>query len=159
MQHSDAQAYAAGTTDAAVKRFAHLPLEHYTAELVSEMIDGVITDGLRNGKLAVLTIANNHNDAFMGSLVFFDITPHSAEVGYWVAPEYRGQSVSQHALSLAVALSRQLGFTTLRARTVLDNPASAHVLASVGFQQEGEAQPQVTPSGKTEMGVHYAMVL
>lgn len=159
MQHSDAQAYAAGTTDAAVKRFAHLPLAHYTAELVSEMIDGVIADGLRNGDLALLTIADSQNNEFMGSFAFFDITPHSAEVGYWVAPEHRGRNVSTQALSLAIALSRLLGFTTLRARTVQDNPASAHVLASVGFQQEGESQPQVTPSGKTEMGVHYVMAL
>ncbi|MEV0704705.1 hypothetical protein AB0I53_43240 [Saccharopolyspora sp. NPDC050389] len=50
----DAAAFAAGTTDAAVRRFAHLPTPHYTAETVREQIRGVIADGLRDGNLAVL---------------------------------------------------------------------------------------------------------
>ncbi|MGG4774444.1 N-acetyltransferase [Alcaligenaceae bacterium 429] len=159
MQDSDAEAYAAGTEDASVKRFAHLPLDHYTPEIVRDMIQGVIAEGLQAGFLAVLSIADANNDEFLGSMVFFDITATDAEIGYWVAPNHRGRKVSKHALLLAMEISRQLGLTHLRARTVIDNPASAYVLTTVGFAQQGEPTAETVPSGKTEMSVKYQIAL
>lgn len=157
MSDADAQAYAGGTEDAQVKRFAHLPLEQYTQQIVRDMIQGVIADGLRDGKLAVLTIADASSDAFLGSLVFFDITPDDAEIGYWVAPGHRGRKVSGRALRLSLEIARSLGMKKLRARTVRENPASEKALLGAGFEQVGEAQRSVTPSGKVEMSVSYCV--
>lgn len=159
MTSADAEAYAAGAGDDLVKRFAHLPLENYTPQIVREMIQGVISDGLRDGNLAILTIADSGSDAFLGSLVVFDITAEDAEVGYWVGPEHRGRNISGRALALALEMARKLKLNGLRARTVLDNPASQKSLLKAGFEQQGEPAPQVTPSGKTEMGVSYAIRL
>ncbi len=159
MSIADAEAYATGTDDALVKRFAHLPLENYTPEIVSNMIEGAIAEGLRDGTLAVLTIADANSDAFLGSLVFFDITPDDAEVGYWVTPEHRGRRISSRALMLARDISRALGLKRLRARTVMDNPASTRVLLDAEFEQIGDARPQIVPSGKSEMGVSYQLDL
>ncbi|MCB4919383.1 GNAT family N-acetyltransferase [Brucella intermedia] len=156
METGDAEAYATGTEDALVKRYAHLPMDHYTPQLVRSLLEGPIADGLRLGNLAVLTIADANSDVFLGSLVFFDIKPNDeAEVGYWVAPEHRGQKVSGRALALAIETARSLGLKRLHARTVEENPASQRVLLLAGFEQAGEAQPTLTPSGKTEMGVSY----
>lgn len=159
MSIADAEAYANGTDDTLVKRFAHLPLENYTPKIVSNMIEGTIAEGLRDGTLAVLTIADANSDAFLGSLVFFDITPDDAEVGYWVTPEHRGRRTSIRALTLARDISRALGLKRLRARTVVDNPASTKVLLDAGFEQIGDARSQTVPSGKTEMGVNYQLDL
>ncbi|WP_294924939.1 GNAT family protein [uncultured Paracoccus sp.] len=155
MSDADAAGYAAGTGDDMVRRFAHLPLVEYTPQIVRDMIRGAIADGLRDGVLAVLTIADAGSDAFMGSLVFFDIQPEDAEIGYWVAPQHRGNKVSGRALVLALGMARRLGLKRLRARTVLENPASARVLLGAGFEQVGDARPQLVPSGKTEMSVDY----
>lgn len=159
MKQADAAAYAAGTMDAAVKQFGHLPLEHYTPEIVSEMIDGSITDGLRRGNLAVLTIADTATDRFACSLVLFDFTEHDAEIGYWVTPDFRGQNIAYKALMLAADYARALGLRQLRARTVTDNPASIHVLHKAGFKQNGLPEAETAPSGKTELILKFAVQL
>ncbi|KAB2693100.1 GNAT family N-acetyltransferase [Brucella intermedia] len=159
MSHADAEAYASGTDDALVRRFAHLPLEKYTPQVVHDLIQGAIADGLRDGTLAVLTISDASSDSFLGSLVFFDVTSDDAEIGYWVAPEHRGRRVSGRALVLAMEIGRKLGLKKLRARTVQNNPASGKVLLGAGFEQVGNPLPQVAPSGKTEMSVNYLVEL
>lgn len=157
MSDADAQAYADGTDDAQVQRFAHLPLEKYTAQIVRSMLHGVIADGLRNGTLAVLTIADANSQAFLGSMVLFDIQPEEAELGYWVAPEHRGRGISGRALRLSKKIARSLGWKRLHARTVQDNLASEKVLLAAGFVQQGPAQAEQTPAGKVEMGVRYSI--
>lgn len=155
MLDADAEAYAAGTSDPSVKHFAHLPLDVYTPQIVRDMIQGAISEGLRDGTLAVLTISEAGSDSFLGSLVFFDVKPDDAEIGYWVAPEHRGRRVSGRALTLAKDMARKLHLKKLRARTVQENPASERVLLHAGFKQVGEARPEIVPSGKTEMSVNY----
>ncbi|MBB6261024.1 RimJ/RimL family protein N-acetyltransferase [Paenochrobactrum gallinarii] len=159
MKQADAPAYAADTMDADVKQFGHLPLEHYTPEIVSEMIDGSIADGLRSGELAVLTIAVTASDRFAGSLVLFDFTDHDAEIGYWVAPDYRGQNIAYKALMLAADYARTLGLRQLRARTVTDNSASVHVLHKAGFVKTGLPEAETTPSGKTALILEFTLQL
>ena len=155
MLAADAEAYAAGTTDALVKRFAHLPLDTYTPQIVRTMIDGVIADGLRDGTLAVLAIGDARSNRFLGSLVFFDITEDDAEIGYWVAPAHRGRNVAVRALALAIDIAGALGLKRLRAKTVEDNPPSQRVLLKAGFEPSGDVRPELLPSGKTRISVTY----
>ncbi|MGE2719145.1 hypothetical protein [Mycolicibacterium celeriflavum] len=65
LRHGDAHAFAAGTDDAAVRRFGHLPLGEYSAEVVREQIDGVIARGLADDTLAVLALADASSDDFL----------------------------------------------------------------------------------------------
>ncbi|SEI03552.1 Protein N-acetyltransferase, RimJ/RimL family [Rheinheimera pacifica] len=159
MSDIDADAYAAGADDALVKRFAHLPLEKYTPQVVRNMIRGVIADRLRDRTLAVLTIADASSDSFLGSLVIFDIKKEDAEIGYWVAPTHRGHGVSGRALILSIEIARILGLKKLRARTVRENPASEKSLLKAGFSWVSEAQLEETPSGKIEMSICYCVEL
>lgn len=159
MSDTDAEAYAAGANDALVRHFAHLPLDEYTPQIVRSMMRGAIADGLRDGSLAVLAISDAGSDSFLGSLVIFDVKADGAEIGYWVAPEHRGRKVSGRALRLAMEMARKLGLKRLRARTVQENPASEKVLLDAGFEQVGEARPEIVPSGKTEMSVNYRVEL
>ena len=155
----DAEAYAAGTENALVKRFAHLPLDCYTPQIVRALIDGVVADGLRDGTLAVLTISHAKSNQFLGSLVFFDVTSDDAEIGYWVAPKHRSHGVAGRALTLAVDVARALGLRRLLAKTVEENPASQQVLIKAGFEQLGGASPEVLPSGQTRMSTTYRLDL
>lgn len=154
LTHPDAAAYAAGTEDAAVRAYAHLPAPEYTTESVIEMIDGEVGRGLERGDLAVLAIAHESTDEFAGSLVLFDVTDYQAEVGFWVHPEARGRGMSGAALELAARFAELSGLTKLTARTVVDNAGSQRVLAAAGFELTGSASG-TTPSGDVAELLHY----
>ncbi|MGV0717560.1 GNAT family N-acetyltransferase [Mycolicibacterium sp. XJ662] len=149
LRHDDAQAFAAGTQDPAVRRYGHLPLAEYSPQTVREQIDGVIADGLADGSLAVLAIADASSDEFLGSIVLFDIGETDAEVGFWLCPQARGRSAARQALAAAARVAADNGLTHLTARTVPENAGSRRVLEGAGFVQQGEPEPQVTPSGET----------
>lgn len=159
LAHRDSAAYAEGTTDVDVRRFGHLPEPEYTPERVSALIDTTIRDGLDSGTLAVLAIAERATDEFVGSLVVFDVTPQSAEVGFWLAPAARGCGAAGDALQLAADVARDGSLTRLRARTLVDNHASRRVLERAGYRPEGEPAPDTTPSGETALVQGYAVVL
>ena len=82
LQAEDAAAFAEGAADAAVRRYGHLPEPEYTPESVRAMIVRDVMPGLERGDLAALAIAEAASDAFAGSLVVFDVSVQSAEVGF-----------------------------------------------------------------------------
>jgi RimJ/RimL family protein N-acetyltransferase len=61
-----------------------------------------------------------------------------AEVGYWVAPEARGEGVGTRALKLAARWAlEERGMERLQLRADERNPASRRVAEKAGFTQEG----------------------
>ncbi|GAB2751318.1 GNAT family N-acetyltransferase [Salinifilum aidingensis] len=155
LTHSDAAAYAAGTRDTDVRRFAHLPEPHYTPDLVSEQIDSIITPGLIAGNLAVLAIADSTSDEFLGSVVLFDITDDRAEIGFWLAAAARGRGVAHQAVEGAGELGTRMGLRELHARTVNDNTTSVRTLTSAGFTPHGNAEMGTAPSGEQALLQRY----
>lgn len=155
----DAEAYAAGTSDRAVRRFAHLPEPHYTPELVRKLVHTVVRQGLRDGELALLTIAAADSDAFRGSLVLFDITEQEAEVGFWLAPQARGHGLAREAIGLAVRLAARLGLRRLRATAAMENTASLRTLAGAGFTAVGEPDARSAPSGARVVAQCYELLV
>lgn len=148
LTHADAEPFAAGTEDAAVREFGYLPLPEYTPQVVRDQIDGVIQQGLDADTLAVLALADADSDAFLGSLVLFDLTEHSAEVGFWLAPHARGRGVAQKALRAAGRLARGRDLAELRARTHPDNGGSRRALTAAGFRVDGGVREETTPAGE-----------
>ncbi|AHD20157.1 acetyltransferase [Rhodococcus pyridinivorans SB3094] len=151
----DAAAYAAGTADPLVRRYAHLPEPAYTEASVAALIDGEIRHGLERGDLAVLTIVDPETDRFAGSLVLFDIVDEEAEVGFWLHPHGRGKGLAADALELAAELARRSGLLRLTARTLPENEASQRVLERCGYIR-GDRTRTVTPSGAEALAVHYS---
>ena len=154
MTISDAEAYAAGTTDATVRRFGHLPQPDYTPQTVRNLIREVVDPGLTDGTLAVLTLADAESDEFVGSFVMFDVTTESAEVGFWLAPDKRGEGHASRGLDLAASFAQESGLHSLTARTVTANDASQHCLINAGFI-ETTRETGTTPAGVREELVHY----
>ena len=155
MRPDDARAYTEGTADASVRRYAHLPEPEYTEASVKSLIRGAVSEGLERGDLAVLTIGDPATDEFAGSLVLFDVTDDSVEVGFWTHPRHRGKGLSGAALSLALVLAQRSGLTRLTARTVPENLASQRVLEQAGFTR-GAVVHDVAPSGEALMLLHYS---
>lgn len=154
MRLDDARAYAEGTADPLVRKYAHLPEPEYTEASVSELIQGEVSKGLARGDLAVLAIGDPATDNFAGSLVLFDVTSDSAEVGFWVHPEHRGRGLASAALSNAIVFARHSGLTRLVARAAPENRASQRVLENAGFTRGAEVS-DFAPSGKNVALIHY----
>lgn len=154
----DAVAFAQGTLDPAVKRYAHLPEPVYTPATVRTVIERDVVPGLARGDLAVLAIADAGSDAFAGSLVLFDVGEQKAEIGFWLHPEHRGRGFTVAAVDLAARFARASHLSTLTARTLPENAASQRVLEHTGFVLEGE-RADVTPSGRRVELLHYARAL
>jgi RimJ/RimL family protein N-acetyltransferase len=67
-------------------------------------------------------------------LVNIDGQPGTAEIGWWVAPEHRGQGIAAAAAHLVAAWAvEELSVTAVVARCHPDNPASGRVAESDGF--------------------------
>lgn len=158
MTADDAAAYADGTRDAAVRAYAHLPAPDYSRQSVVEMIEGVISEGLADGTLAVLTIADAETDSFVGSLVLFDVSGDAAEVGFWLRPEARGRGLTGATLALAAQFALESGLRVLTARTVVDNLASQRVLEGADFAAVCR-DPGTAPSGIEVELIHYERTL
>lgn len=154
MTDRDAAAYAAGTADEAVRRFAHLPEPSYAAASVRAMIREVLEPGLSSGTLAVLALADAATDAFVGSMVIFDVGSGSAEVGFWTHPQARGRGHARRGVELAARFSSMSGLRTLRARTAPANAGSRHCLLATGFHEVDRRQG-TTPAGQQEELIHY----
>ena len=150
----DADAYAAGTKDGAVRRFAHLPEPDYTPESVRRMIREEVATGLSSGTLAVLALADAETDQFVGSMVLFDVSSEAAEVGFWIHPGARGCGHAGRGLELASRFARTSGLRTLTARTLPENKASQHCLTTAGFRETGRGLG-ATPAGQREELFHY----
>lgn len=150
----DADAYAAGTKDEAVRRFGHLPGSDYTPESVRRMIRDEVAKGLSSGTLAVLALADAETDRFVGSVVLFDVCSEAAEVGFWIHPDARGAGHARRGLELASRFARNSGLRTLTARTLPENKASQRCLTNAGFR-EVERAVGTTPAGQCEELFHY----
>ncbi|NKY49001.1 GNAT family N-acetyltransferase [Nocardia vermiculata] len=148
LNHADAEPFAHGTDDDLVRRFGHLPLTEYTADVVRAQIDGVIAAGLADGSLAVLAIADAESDAFLGSVVLFDIRADRLEVGFWLSPAARGRGAARKAVQAAEQLATSAGCAVVEARTSPANSASVRVLEQAGFHQRGSAATGSAPSGE-----------
>ncbi|GAA1786325.1 GNAT family protein [Leucobacter iarius] len=155
---ADAPAFAAGSADAAVREYAHLPEPEYTAESVRAMIAAVTDPMLDRGELAVLSLARRDSNAFAGSLVLFDVLNDRAEVGFWLHPDARGAGRAVAALALAARFAAGSGLTCLTARTALDNSASQRTLEAGGFARIGDSEG-TTPSGQRMVSLHYELSL
>lgn len=154
MTNADAPAYAAGTGDPDVRTFGHLPESEYTAGSVRAMIHEVVEPSLAEGSLAVLSLTDAESDRFVGSMVIFDVSDDSAEVGFWLTPDGRGSGHASRGLALAASFAQASGLCTLTARTVTSNHASQRCLLKAGFV-ETERRTDVTPSGRRDDLVHY----
>lgn len=150
----DADAYAAGTRDEAVRRFGHLPEPDYTPESVRRMIREEVAAGLSSGTLAVLALADAETDRFVGSLVLFDVSSEAAEVGFWIHPDARGDGHARRGLELASRFAHSSGLRILTARTLPENKASQRCLTTAGFR-EIERRVGTTPAGQQEELFHY----
>lgn len=84
-----------------------------------------------------------------------------AELGYWIAPSYRGRGYATEAGRALIAAARDsLRLDHLTARHMIENPASACVLRKFGFYPTGEITCHHSAArGETVSCANYALDL
>ena len=88
-----------------------------------------------------------------------DIERGSAEVGYWLGPEYWGRGIMTAAVRAVVEYGLdRLGLIRIFAVPLVRNPASFHVLEKAGFTREGLMRRSAIKDGVIEDQFLYAIV-
>lgn len=137
---SDANALVAAWNDPEVSRWTAVPGRTGLAD-ATRWIEGA--DKRRESGIAIdLVITSVHDDQqVLGEigLVVVDPARRWVELGYWTAARHRGQGHASTGLELLTdwtlgALEARLCY----ARTHPDNPASARVAASAGYDHNGD---------------------
>jgi 8-oxo-dGTP diphosphatase len=72
----------------------------------------------------------------------------AAELGYWVGRRYWGHGVATEAAARVASWAlANLPITRIRARVLLDNPASAAVMRRIGFREIGTGNEEMLARG------------
>ena len=78
-----------------------------------------------------------------------DVYRKSAEVGYWIGADYRGQGITTSALALITSYGvNTLGLKRLYAGAFSNNPSSMRVLEKCGYLFEGVARKAIFKNGE-----------
>jgi RimJ/RimL family protein N-acetyltransferase len=123
----------------------HLLPHPYLRRHAVEFVHRKRTEFRKRESLA-LAITSADDGSLVGMIELSHLSPidRCAELGYWIAPQHRGQGYATEA-SRAMC---KVGFRTLRlhrieARALGRNRASICVLEKAGFRQEGRFRERV----------------
>ena len=136
-RREDAEPIHAACQDPAIIRFTRVPFP-YTLDHARSFVRNAAHE-LRTGTGVHLITA----DAVTGSLLgvcalTFDRFRRSAEIGYWVAPEFRGRGVAPRAVRLLAGWAfAERDCRRIQLLADARNRASQQVAAACGFTREG----------------------
>lgn len=129
---ADAPTLAAAWADAEVARWTGVPEAHDLAA-ATRWIAGDVARRQRALSLDLVVVVE---DAVVGEvgLAGFDPVALQAEVGWWIAPQHRGQGFASRAVQLFASWALdELCVDRLVAACHADNPASGGVARRAGF--------------------------
>ena len=91
--------------------------------------------------------SDGSSSTFAGAISLHTIkfAEHTAELGYWMSPDFRGKSICTIASRLITDFALEsIGFNRIEALVDYDNIASQKVLQNSGFEREGLLRKKVT---------------
>ena len=104
-----------------------------------DMQDSISFAGVMNGEV-VASFALHH-------CIHFD---HVCELGYWVAPDARGNGYAHRGAVLATNFAFSIGFRRVQAITLPENPGSQKTLLKAGFEMETVLRQGMTRRDETQ---------
>ena len=134
--------------DPFIPRFTTVP-SPYTIEHATSFIREQSPSRFAQKTEILFVITKGHADAeeFCGVISFHTINlpSHTAEIGYWIAAQARGQGVGRTAVKLISEYGfSTIGFRRIEALVDVNNVASKTLLLSAGYQLEGVMRKKVT---------------
>jgi ribosomal-protein-alanine N-acetyltransferase len=133
---SDADAVTAACQDPEIARWTRIPQNYSEADARAFLLYRY--DALVAGVTAPFAIVST-DDRLLGSVSILRMvwTQLRGEVGYWLAPEARGQGHATRAVRLICAWGFQsLGLERIDLYAAVANEASQHVAQRAGFTRE-----------------------
>lgn len=133
---SDANAVTAACQDPEIARWTRIPANYTEADARAFLLYRY--DALVAGVTAPFAIVST-DDRLLGSVSILRLawTQLRGEVGYWLAPEARGQGHATRAVQLICAWGFQsLGLERIDLYAAVANEASQHVAQRAGFTRE-----------------------
>jgi len=125
--------------DPEIQRRVPIPVP-YTRREAEAYVTAYSDSGWTSGKSCTWAI-KQHGD-FTGAISLDGIGADKAEIGYWMAPGFRGQGLLTEAARAVVSFGLAdspdgLGLTRIEWRAYAGNVASARVARRLGFHFEG----------------------
>jgi RimJ/RimL family protein N-acetyltransferase len=133
LEPSYVTAITAACQDPEILRWTTEIPEGYTEEHARAWIASA-RDGWKEGRAE---LAITVEGAFAGAIGLVSRHAWAAEIGYWVAPEFRRRSLATRALELISQWAEDVGFARLQLTMFPGNEASARVAEKAGFVEEG----------------------
>ncbi|EME23037.1 GNAT family N-acetyltransferase [Rhodococcus triatomae] len=138
---SDIDRIAEFCTDPAIGRWTTMPVP-YTRSDAEVFVRTVVPSGWAD-RSPTWAVRRTGDGAVLGMIGLGARDPSAAEVGFWLAPEARGEGIVTRALNLVCDFGfRQdtLALGRIEWRAFVGNSASAEVARRVGFRFEGIAR-------------------
>ncbi|MEQ8764202.1 MAG: GNAT family N-acetyltransferase [Planctomycetota bacterium] len=100
--------------------------------------------------LAQFAIVDLESDELRGSIgLQLNFDHDTAELGYWIGPDYWGQGLATEAGRAVVAWGfEELGCNRISAHHFSENIASGRVLLKIGMQHEGHVRQAIKKDGQ-----------
>jgi RimJ/RimL family protein N-acetyltransferase len=157
---SDLAAIVAACQDPAIGRWTRVPSPYGDADGRAYLLQRY--ESILEGTSAPFAIVDPSSDRVLGSIAVMRIAWEHArgEVGYWLAPEARGQGHATRALRLICAFAFvALGLERLELLAATANLASQRVAERSGFRREAELRSHTLNRGERYDMVAYALLV
>ena len=114
------------------------------------------------GKALALFLVRREDLRLMGAITLDNIRrgpSQSAQIGYWIGPEFARQGMMREALAAVVQHAfGTLDLSRIEAACLPENVASRGLLAAAGFREEGLAEGLLQICGRWREHVLYALL-
>lgn len=138
-------------SDPAVAGWTTVPSPYSRAD-AEEFVLGLVVETWADGKSCTWAIRLQPDGDLVGMIGLDGIRDGEAEIGFWLAPEARGQGVMTEAVSLTIdyafASAAGLGLQRVVWHAFVGNAASAAVARRAGFRFEGTRRLGGTQRGR-----------
>lgn len=137
---------------------AMTPRSLVSARLVLDFVPNARTFGLACGsRSGAFRLACE--GALAGSLSLVGRSGVHADIGYHIAPAFRGRGLASEAVRALIAAAPSFGLTLLSAQCRSDNPASRRVLEKAGFTLSSSSPFGPTGHGASILYMFYHRAL
>ncbi len=146
-RESDIESIYQACQDPLISHFTTVPA-NYTLEHAQSFVRQLDPEGLQSKREIRFIIENNQGatPALAGVISFHspNFNNKVAEIGYWIAKEYRGKSIGTTAVKVLTNFGFEtMGWNRIEAMIDHDNEASKKVVTRAGYEHEGLLRQRV----------------
>jgi len=146
-RESDIESIYQACQDPLISHFTTVPA-NYTLEHAQSFVRELDPEGLQSKREIRFIIESSQgaSPGLAGVISFHSLNFNNkvAEIGYWIAKEYRGKSIGTNAVKVLTNFGFEtMGWNRIEAMIDHDNEASKKVVSRAGYEHEGLMRQRV----------------